>query len=441
MQTPVTVLLGTQWGDEGKGKVVDRLSSQVAAVCRYQGGHNAGHTLVNGDQRLVLHITPAGALYPDVLCAIGKGAVVSPASLLQELEQLEQWDINLRQRLVIDPRCHLVLPSHGLLDSASDGSRSGRGRPAIGTTGKGIGPTYEDRAGRRGLRAGDLSQPARLSERVSYLTDRHNFLLRERYDTAPVDASEQLDLLLSQAEQLLPLVADVPEALLRVIAGGDQVLMEGAQGYLLDVDAGTYPFVTSSNTSAANALVGSGLPPVFPLRVLGLAKAYSTRVGDGPFPTELMDETGERLRTLGDEHGATTGRPRRCGWLDTVLLRRAVRDNAVAGLIVSKMDVLDGWDEIRIATGYGRTDDGGWPLGEDDIEWETLPGWDKPVAGCTQVENLPVGARRYLERMEELAGAPVVALSTGPERAHWVEFTDPLEISHSAAQYMDGIQS
>lgn len=431
-------MLGTQWGDEGKGKVVDRLSSQVAAVCRYQGGHNAGHTLVNGNRKLVLHIMPAGALYSGVLCAIGKGAVVSPASVLEEIEALRQWDISVEGRLVIDARCHIVLPSHGLLDSASD--RAGPGRAEIGTTRKGIGPAYEDRAGRRGLRFGDLARPGQLADRVHYLVERHNFLLRERYDAAAIDPAEQTDLLLKQAEQLLPMVGDVPTELMRHANKGDAVLMEGAQGYLLDVDSASYPFVTSSNTAAANALVGTGLPPVFPMRVLGLAKAYNTRVGDGPFPTELTDEVGERLRTVGDEQGATTGRPRRCGWLDAVLLRQAVRDNGVGGLIVSKLDVLDGWDEVRIATGYADTAEGDWPASEDDIEWEVLPGWQDAVAGCTRAEQLPAAARHYLERIGELAGAPVVALSTGPERSHWVEFTDPLSLSYSAEQHLSRLQ-
>lgn len=435
----MTVVMGTQWGDEGKGKVVDRLSERSRAVCRYQGGHNAGHTLVTEAGSQILHIVPAGALHPHVQVAIGRGTVISPAQLCSEIDDLQMKGIALSGRMHIDPRCHLVLPGHISLDSYAESRAVEMGGQQIGTTRKGIGPAYEDRVARRGLRFGELADDKLMRERLASLLERHNFLLRERYAAAELDEQEQLDMLSAQAEQLLPMMADVPAHLMEQAQSGE-VLLEGAQGYLLDLDEGSYPFVTSSGTCAANALPGAGLPPTVPLRVLGLAKAYNTRVGNGPFPTELTGKRGERLQQAGAEWGATTGRQRRCGWLDLVLLRRAVRHNGIAGLVISKLDVFDGWSEIALATDYqqGRygTD---WSREVTDIEWETLSGWSGKVAGCRRPEDLPAGARDYLTRVEELVGTPVVAVSTGAGREDWVEFSDPFQASasftESAARY------
>ena len=431
----MTVVLGTQWGDEGKGKVVDRLAGRSAAVCRYQGGHNAGHTLISERGSLVLHLIPAGALHPHVQLGIGQGAVVSLPDLLRELDDLLAHGVDIADRLMIDPRCHLVLPGHCSLDQKSESHRAKSGGQVLGTTGKGIGPTYEDRVARRGVRFGDLADEKLLAERLRSLVERHNFLLSQRYDDAELDWREQYDALLGYGQRVLPMMCDVPVQLMRHWAAGEQVILEGAQGYLLDVDKGSYPFVTSSNTCAANALPGAGLPPSLPLRVLGLCKAYNTRVGGGPFPTELLNEQGEDLRRQGGERGATTGRPRRCGWLDAVLLRRAAQHNALAGLVVTKLDVFDGWPEIRIATDYEQGCHGtDWHHDVDAIEWRTLPGWsDGQVAGCTERRQLPANAVRYLETLEEVTGVPVVAVSTGPERDAWVELADPLNLQLSAA--------
>ena len=426
----MTVILGTQWGDEGKGKVVDQLASRSGAVCRYQGGHNAGHTLnVNGED-LVLHLVPAGALYPQVLLAIGQGTVVSLADLAVEIDSLAGRNLDITDRLLVDPHCHLVLPSHSQLDVGAESRKLSAGVEQIGTTGKGIGPTYEDRVARRGIRFGDLTDEKHLEQRLRPLMERHNFLLKERYGANPMDWQATMEHLQKMAERMLPLMADVPARMLEELAGGKSVILEGAQGYLLDVDRGSYPFVTSSSTCAANAIPGAGLPPTIPLQVLGVTKAYLTRVGSGPFPTELDGPEGTRLRTEGHEHGATTGRPRRCGWLDAVLLRKAVRQNALAGLVVTKLDVLDNWDEIRIAADY-RCDKDDWQ--PEEIEWLTLPGWSGQVAGCRNEADLPDGARRYLQTLEELAGAPVVALSTGPGRDDWIELQDPLQTQLSCA--------
>ncbi|MGI9344724.1 MAG: adenylosuccinate synthase [Gammaproteobacteria bacterium] len=422
-----TVVIGAQWGDEGKGKVVDTLAESCTAVCRYQGGHNAGHTLEVNNHRIVLHLIPSGVLHAQNELCIGQGVVISPDALIQELDELQQLHTGIEARLRIDPNCHLILPSHIQLDVAAERLKATTGKEAIGTTGRGIGPAYEDRVARRGLRMYHLSQPKLLERTLEELLEVHNFMLRHRYQQDTLDLSEQLDALLKQAERITPLIANIPAILLNRMMRNEQIILEGAQGYLLDIDKGSYPYVTSSNTSAAAAVCNSGLPPTVATRVLGIAKAYMTRVGSGPFPTELHDETGARLQTSGHERGATTGRLRRCGWQDAVLLREAVKHNGISGLIVTKLDIFDGWPEIKIATDYPQpathTD---WQPDATDIQWETLPGWHKPVAKCKSRSDLPPEALHYLERLEELSGAPVVAISTGPSRDNWIEFQNPL---------------
>ena len=425
------VVIGAQWGDEGKGKIVDLLTERAAAVVRFQGGHNAGHTLVIDGHKTVLSLIPSGILHPGVQCLIGNGVVLSLEALLKEADALVQKGVPVYERLEISPNCALILPSHVAIDRARERAK---GDNAIGTTGRGIGPAYEDKVGRRAVRVADLFQRERLAGRLGEILDFHNFVLSRYFSAEPVEFESVLEDLLAQAERVRPLVADVTEYLRVEMQRGGNLLFEGAQGALLDVDVGTYPFVTSSNTIAGAAAVGTGLGPRDIHRVLGIVKAYTTRVGAGPFPTELFDVTGEHLSKVGHEFGAVTGRPRRCGWFDAVALRRAVLHNSLSSLGVTKLDVLDGLDTIRIATGYridGEIRDNP-PLlphrySECEPVYESLPGWSEPTSGITEFDRLPLNARKYLARIEQLAGVPIDIVSTGPDRAETMILRNPFE--------------
>jgi adenylosuccinate synthase len=423
------VVVGTQWGDEGKGKVVDLLTERASAVVRFQGGHNAGHTLVIDGEKTVLHLIPSGILRDGVTCYIGNGVVLAPDALLVEIRGLEARGVPVRERLRVSDACTLILPYHVALDRAREVARGAR---AIGTTGRGIGPAYEDKVARRALRLGDLFHRDRFEAKLAEVVDYHNFALQHYFQAEPVDLQQVLDGALALAEDLRPMVADVPDLLHRATRRGEHLLFEGAQGTFLDIDHGTYPFVTSSNTTAGGAATGSGVGPGDLDYVLGITKAYTTRVGSGPFPTELFDAVGARLAERGHEFGATTGRPRRCGWLDAVVLRRSVRTNSVTGLCVTKLDVLDGLEVVRVCTGYrcgGEVLDtvpsGAEAMAACEPVYEDHPGWSESTAGVTRLEDLPAPARAYLDRMAELAEAPVDIVSTGPDRAETIVLRHP----------------
>ncbi len=425
------VVVGTHWGDEGKGKVVDLLTDRAAAVARFQGGHNAGHTLVIDGRKTVLHLIPSGILRENVRCFIGNGVVVSPQALLEEIRMLEEEGVPVRDRLELSEACPLILPYHVALDHARERAR---GKSAIGTTGRGIGPAYEDKVARRALRVGDLFHRERFAAKLGEVIDYHNFALRHYYRAEPVDFHQVLDQTLAMAEDILPLVADVPDHLDRIRRSGGNILLEGAQGTLLDIDHGTYPYVTSSTTTAGGAASGSGVGPRYLDYVLGITKAYTTRVGAGPFPTELFDEMGEHLARRGHEFGATTGRARRCGWFDAVSLRRAVAINSLSGLCITKLDVLDGLDQIRICVGYrcGGEERPVPPVGADAIAeceavYEDLPGWQESTVGVRDYDALPENARRYLARIEELVEVPIDIVSTGPDRAETIVLSHPFD--------------
>ena len=424
------IVIGTQWGDEGKGKVVDLLTERVAAVVRFQGGHNAGHTLVIDGQKTILRLIPSGILRDGVLCLIGNGVVLSPPAFIEEIEMLEARGVPARERLRVSPACPLILPSHVALDKARE---IAKGAAAIGTTGRGIGPAYEDKVARRALRVGDLFHRERFAAKLGEALDYHNFLLQHYYKAQPVDFQQTLDDYLALARQIEPMVADTTALLKQMHDAGDNILFEGAQGALLDVDHGTYPFVTSSNTTAGGASTGTGLGPRYFDSVLGIVKAYTTRVGGGPFPTELFDRMGEHLARRGHEFGSVTGRPRRCGWFDVPSLRRSVVNNTVSGLCVTKLDVLDGLDTISICVGYrdaaGNELDmaplGAEGLAEVEPNYEELPGWQESTLGIKTYDALPQNARRYLERLAELTGVPIDMISTGAEREHTIVLRHP----------------
>ncbi len=425
------VVIGTQWGDEGKGKVVDLLTERAQAVVRFQGGHNAGHTLVIDGERTVLHLIPSGILHEEVECLIGNGVVVSPSALLEEIRMLERSGVAVRDRLKVSGACPLILPYHVALDQARE---KARGKAAIGTTGRGIGPAYEDKVARRALRFSDLMHRERFAAMLGEVLDYHNFALQHYFKASPVDFQQVLDETLALGEELTPLIADVPERLYEHRRAGHNVLFEGAQGTLLDVDHGTYPFVTSSNTTAGGAAAGSGMGPGHLDYVLGITKAYTTRVGAGPFPTELDDEMGEHLARRGHEFGATTGRPRRCGWFDAVALRRAVQINGVSGLCITKLDVLDGLDTVRLCVGY-RCDGrelaappvGADALAECEPVYEELPGWQASTVGLERLDDVPDNARAYLARIETLTETSIDLISTGPDRAETIMLRHPFE--------------
>ncbi len=415
------VVLGTQWGDEGKGKIVDLLSAEADMVVRYQGGHNAGHTLIVGDKdKLVLHLVPSGILRENARNLIGNGVVVSPLALKQELDELSARGVDYANRLGIAPNCAAIMPYHEALDRARE---KARGVKAIGTTGRGIGPAYEDKISRRGLCLGDLLHGDRLQEKLEPVLDYHNFVLVNYFDDKALDLGRVSDEALQLGAFLEPFLTDVSAEIHARRSAGGKILFEGAQGTLLDIDHGTYPFVTSSNTTVGGVCTGSGIAPRDIDYVLGITKAYTTRVGGGPFPTELDDDIGRHLRERGREFGATTGRPRRCGWLDAVALQRAVRINGIDGLCVTKLDVLDGLQEVRICTAYSYpgSDITGYPVDRDNWahaqpHYESMPGWQASTRSARSLEQLPDNARRYLQRLEELVGAQVHMLSTGPER-------------------------
>ncbi len=425
------VVIGTQWGDEGKGKIVDLLTERADAVVRFQGGHNAGHTLVIDGEQTILHLIPSGILHDGVACMIGNGVVLSPEALLAEAETLEARGVPVRNRLRISPACALILPYHVALDHARE---KARGSKAIGTTGRGIGPAYEDKIARRGIRLGELMDQAHFEERLREILDYHNFSLQHQLGAEPVEFGAVRDAALSHAAQLGPMVDDVIGTLARMRGEGANVLFEGAQGALLDIDHGTYPYVTSSTTTAGGAASGSGVGPRDLDYILGIVKAYTTRVGGGPFPTELFDDDGDRLGTQGHEFGATTGRKRRCGWLDMVALKRSFIVNSVSGLCITKLDVLDGMQTLRICTGYeldGEMLDAP-PVGADALarckpHFIELPGWSGTTANATSMEALPVEARAYLDKIEELGGVPIDIVSTGADRVQTVVVRHPFD--------------
>ncbi|HVK33417.1 MAG TPA: adenylosuccinate synthase [Burkholderiaceae bacterium] len=430
------VVVGTQWGDEGKGKVVDWLTDHAQGVVRFQGGHNAGHTLVIKGVKTALQLIPSGIMRERVACYIGNGVVVDPSHLLSEIERLEKIGVDVRSRLYLSEACPLILPFHVEVDRAREALRETSGAGKIGTTGKGIGPAYEDKVARRALRVQDLKHPQRFAEKLARLLEVHNEALSGHLAGKPLDAKPILDQALAFGEQLAPMFADVGYRLHQQHQAGANLLFEGAQGTLLDIDHGTYPYVTSSNCVAGNAAAGAGIGPQMLHYILGITKAYTTRVGSGPFPTELdIDRpggVGHHFSTVGQERGTVTGRARRCGWLDAAALKRSMIINGVSGMCITKLDVLDGLPEIKIAVGYKL---GGQaldilPLDADEVAacepvYETLPGWSDTTAGLTNWEQLPTPARRYLERIEALTGTPIDMVSTGPDRVHTILLRHP----------------
>ena len=423
------VVIGTQWGDEGKGKLVDLLTDQAEAVVRFQGGHNAGHTLVIDGKKTVLHLIPSGVLRESVQCLIGNGVVLSLEALFEEIETLEESGVSVRNRLKISEACALILPIHIAIDQARE---IARGKKAIGTTGRGIGPAYEDKVARRGLRAGDLLNTEEFSNRLKELVEYHNFMLTNYYKVDALDYQQMLKETLAFAEQVKPMLTDVGEELRAVQEAGKNIMFEGAQGALLDIDHGTYPYVTSSSTTAGGAATGTGVGPLDLDYVLGITKAYSTRVGNGPFPTELDDEYGEHLGVKGHEFGATTGRKRRTGWFDAVSMRKSVQMNSLTGICLTKLDVLDGLDKIGICTAYkinGELTEIA-PIGADMYEAckpviEYMPGWDEITEGITDLDQLPANAKAYIERVEKLMGVKIAILSTGPDRDATIVLENP----------------
>jgi adenylosuccinate synthase len=425
------VVIGSQWGDEGKGKVVDWLTDSVQGVVRFQGGHNAGHTLVIGGKKTVLHLIPSGVLREGVACYIGNGVVLSPEALLAEMDELEAAGVDVAARLRISEACPLILPYHQALDRARE---TAKGENKIGTTGRGIGPAYEDKVARRAIRLQDLLRPTRFAAKLAEILDFHNFVLTQYFGAPKVDFQQTLDGALALAPRIEKLVVDVPRALYEANKAGSNLLFEGAQGTLLDIDHGTYPFVTSSNCVAGAAAAGAGVGPTMLHYVLGITKAYTTRVGSGPFPTELFDDTGRHLATKGNEFGATTGRPRRCGWFDAAALKRSIQINGISGLCVTKLDVLDGVEELKVCTGYridGHLSDI-LPVGAEELArcepvYETLPGWKDTTFGIKALNELPANARSYLKRIEEICGVPVDMISTGPDRSETILLRHPFE--------------
>ena len=427
------IVIGTQWGDEGKGKIVDWLTNHTQGVVRFQGGHNAGHTLVIAGKKTVLHLIPSGMLREGVECYIGNGVVLSPQALVQEMDELEAAGVQLAARLHISEACPLILAYHVALDQAREAAK---GTQKIGTTGRGIGPAYEDKVARRAIRLQDLFKPVRFAEKLEQLLDFHNFVLKHYYKQPEVDFKKTLDESLALAPRLAPLVADVPRALYDANRAGKNLLFEGAQGSLLDIDHGTYPFVTSSNCVAGAAAAGAGIGPQQLHYVLGITKAYTTRVGGGPFPTELTNDVGRYLATRGAEFGATTGRARRCGWFDAAALKRSIQLNGVSGLCITKLDVLDGVEAVKICVGYeidGKMSDI-LPVGAEELArcvpvYEDMAGWMESTVGVKSHDALPKAARDYLARIEALTGVPIDLISTGADRDETIVLRHPFEAS------------
>ena len=425
------VVIGTQWGDEGKGKIVDWLAESAKGVVRFQGGHNAGHTLWVNGKKTILRLIPSGIMHPAVTCYIGNGVVLSPEALLKEISELELAGIDVRSRLKISEACPLILPYHVALDQAREARR---GDAKIGTTGRGIGPAYEDKVARRALRVQDLFDPAGFRAKVEEVLELHNFVLTQYLGAQAVSVDEVVDQAMALAPAIAPMVCDVSSELFAVQQSGQNLLFEGAQGALLDVDHGTYPYVTSSNCIAGAAAAGAGVGPQTLSYVLGITKAYATRVGSGPFPTELHDEVGSRLATVGKEFGSVTGRPRRCGWFDGAALKRSVRLNGISGLCITKLDVLDGLETIKMGVGYkldGKIIDvlpyGAAAVARAEPILEEMPGWTESTAGVTEFDRLPVNAQRYLKRMAEVCGVPIDMVSTGPDRTETIMLRHPFK--------------
>jgi adenylosuccinate synthase len=435
--TKNVVVIGTQWGDEGKGKIVDWLTDHAQGVVRFQGGHNAGHTLVINGVKTVLHLIPSGILRKNVECYIGNGVVVSPWALMEEVDMLEKAGVPVTSRLKISEACPVIMPHHVALDQAREAAK---GAGKIGTTGRGIGPAYEDKVSRRGIRIQDLFYRERLAAKLGEILDYHNFVLKHYFNAQTVDFQKSLDDVLVIAERIKPMVADVPRMLFDACKSGKNILFEGAQGALLDIDHGTYPFVTSSNCIASNAATGSGVGPQMLNYVLGITKAYTTRVGAGPFPTELydavdkLDPMGKHMADRGHEFGATTGRARRCGWFDAAALKRSIQINGVTGLCVTKLDVMDGMETVRLATGYkvdGKIVDilpvGAEMLSRCEPVYEDMPGWKESTVGVKEYTALPQAARNYLLRLEDICGVPIDIISTGPDREETIVLRHPFE--------------
>jgi adenylosuccinate synthase len=427
------VVLGTQWGDEGKGKVVDLLTENASYVVRYQGGHNAGHTLVIDGEKTVLHLIPSGILRENVTCVIGNGVVLSPEALMTEMKMLEDRGVPVKERLVISEACPLILPYHIALDVARE---EARGKKAIGTTGRGIGPAYEDKVSRRGLRVGDLFNAEDFAIKLKEILEYHNFALTQYYKVAAVDYDEVLKDALAIADTLKAMVVDVTDVLDKARLAGKPIMFEGAQGTLLDIDHGTYPYVTSSNTTVGGVATGAGFGPLNLYYVLGIVKAYTTRVGAGPFPTELDCEVGQHLGIKGHEFGATTGRKRRTGWFDAVAMKRAVQINSITGFCLTKLDVLDGLESLQICTGYkdaqGNISDVP-PMAADGYDliepvYEEMPGWSEVSYGVTEYDKLPQAAKNYIARLQELTGVPIDIISTGPDRNETIVIRHPFEV-------------
>ena len=425
------VVIGTQWGDEGKGKIVDWLTDRAQGVVRFQGGHNAGHTLVVKGKKTVLHLIPSGILRDNVHCYIGNGVVCSPEALIEEVEMLEKSGIDVKSRLTLSEACPLILPHHVALDHAREAAK---GAGKIGTTGRGIGPAYEDKIARRAIRMQDLLHRERFAAKLGEVLDYHNYVLKHYFKWETVDFHKTLDQAMELAEKIKPMIGDVPRRLYDANKRGENLLFEGAQGTLLDIDHGTYPFVTSSNCTAGGASTGSGMGPSSMHYILGITKAYTTRVGSGPFPTELFDDNGKWLAEKGHEVGATTGRARRCGWFDAAALKRSIQINGLTGMCITKLDVLDGMDTIRICTGYklgGEVCDilpvGSEMLADCEPIYEEHPGWKDSTVGVKTFEGLPANAQSYLKRMEELCGVPADIISTGPDREETIVRRHPFE--------------
>ena len=424
------VVVGAQWGDEGKGKIVDWLTEKADGVVRFNGGHNAGHTLVINGRKTIVRLIPSGIMHPTSICYLGNGVVLSPQAFFSEIDELVEIGVpNVEKRLRVSANCPLIMPYHVALDKAREAAL---GNKKIGTTGRGIGPAYEDKVARRTVRVADLFHPERFAERVRAVMKLHNFVLEKFLGAEPLDPEAVIQETLAYAERLRPMVCDVSETLHEEMEAGKRFLFEGAQGSMLDIDHGTYPYVTSSNTVAGSACAGAGLGPDKLNYVLGITKAYCTRVGEGPVPTELHDEMGEALRRRGNVFCAVTGRPRRCGWFDGAALRRAVQINGLTGLAIMKLDVLDGLETIKLGVGYryeGKTLSV-MPAGADAVAkcepiYEEFPGWKESTFGVTKWEDLPESARRYLTRLAEVAGAPIALVSTGPDREQTILYTDP----------------
>ena len=429
--TKNVVVIGTQWGDEGKGKIVDWLTDHAQGVVRFQGGHNAGHTLVVGGKKTVLHLIPSGILRDGVKCYIGNGVVVSPQALMEEVDMLEKAGVEVRGRLIISEACPLILAHHVALDHAREAAK---GAGKIGTTGRGIGPAYEDKVARRAIRMQDLFHRERFAAKLGEVLDYHNFVLKNYFNAPIVDFHKTLDETMALAERIRPMLGDVPRQLYEANKAGKNLLFEGAQGTLLDIDHGTYPFVTSSNCTAGGAATGAGVGPHTLHYVLGITKAYTTRVGSGPFPTELFDDIGKHLAERGHEFGSTTGRARRCGWFDAAALKRSIQINGVSGLCVTKLDVLDGMETLRLCTGYnlagGHSDIlpvGAETLAECEPIYEDMPGWTESTVGIKRYAELPAAARAYLQRVEALCEVPVDIISTGPDREETIVMRHPFE--------------